>query len=202
MLIDGSRLRGCPVLSLHTNDLIAKVEAEFVDPENLKIRAFRVWGPAIQNDPEAGEILETRDIREFSILGMIVDSMDVFVNPGDVVKLDKLIGLNFALPGLKVVTKKGTKLGKVVDFTVDPMNWEVKQLIVKRPVMKAIIDPELVIPKKEILEIDDYKITVKDEEEKIRTKAAGEEFVPNFVNPFREPDFSANRIEREKTGQK
>ena len=129
---------------------------------------------------------------------MIIDSLDVLVNPGDVLKLDKLMGLNFSLVGLKVVTKKGSKLGRVIDFTVDTSNWAVRQLIVKRPVMKALIDPELVIPKSEILEIDDYKITVKDEEEKIRTKAMREEFVPNFVNPFREPNFSTSRVTKEK----
>ena len=36
----------------------------------------------------------------------------------------------------------------------------------------------------------------KDEEDKIRKRAAKEDFVPNFVNPFREPDFSTSRVER------
>lgn len=199
MLIDASRLLGCPVLSLHVGAPIAHVENEIVNPDNLKIIAFEVWGAAIQNDPDAGEILESRDIREFSSLGMIVDSIEDFVNPGDVIKLDKVMKLNFSLIGLKVFTKKKTKLGKIVDFTVNTDDWTVRQLIVKRPIMKAIADPELVIPRKEIVEIFDDRIIVKDEEEKIKKISFKEEFVPNFVNPFREPDFSTNRIEREKS---
>ena len=198
MLVDSSRLIGYPVLSLHAEGPVARVEMELVEPESLKIVAFRVWGPEIRDDPEVGEILDARDIREFSGIGMIVDSIDRFVNPGDVIKIDKVIGLNFSLIGLKVVTKKGTRLGKVIDFVVDTDDWTVRQLIVKRPAMKALIDPELVIPRKEILEIDDYKITVKDEEDKIRKTLRKEEFVPNFVNPFRELYFSASRIERKK----
>lgn len=195
MLVDSSRLIGCSVLSIHHTAPVAKVEFDVVEPESLKILAFQVWGPVIKNDPELGEFLDVRDVREFSPLGMIVDSADDFVNQGDIVKLDKVLKLNFSLIGLKVVTKKGSRLGKVIDYVVDTNNWQVQQLIVKRPAVKALVDPELVIPRKEILEIDDYKITVKDEEDVIKKAVSKQAFTPNFVNPFREPDFSTSRYE-------
>ena len=131
-------------------------------------------------------------------VNMIVDSIEDFVSHGDVIKLDKVMELNFELNGLKVETKHGTKLGKIIDYIVDTETFTVHQLVVKRPVIKALVDPELIIPRKEIVEVNDYKIIVKDEEEKIRKRATREEFVPNFVNPFREPDFSANRMQKEK----
>lgn len=199
MLVNASRLLNYPVLSLHMGGPIAWVDAEVVDPEKLKIVAFYVGGPIVKNDPEVGEILESRDVREFSNIGMIVDSEEVFVNQGDVAKLDKILSLNFSLMGLKVETKKGSKLGKIIDFVVDTETFMVHQLIVKRPVMKALLDPELIIPRKEIVEVNDYKIIVKDEEDKIRKKAVKEEFIPNFVNPFREPDFSASRIDEDES---
>ncbi len=198
MLIDASRLIGYPVLSLHLGGPIAKVDKEIINPDNLKIMAFLVSGPIIKNDPEIGNILETRDVREYSNIGMIVDSAEVFVKEGDVIKLDKIMKLNFSLFGLSVVTKKGSKLGKIVDFTVSTDDFAVKQLIVKRPALKALVDPELVIPRKEIVEITDYKVIVKDEEEKIKKMALKDDFVPNFVNPFREPDFSVQKVRREK----
>ena len=98
--------------------------------------------------------------------------------------------MNFKLEGKKVVTKKKTKLGKVIDYTVDPNDFLILQLIIQRPPVKAFLDPELVISRKEIVEITDEKIIIKDEEEKIRKKAIKEDFVPNFVNPFREPNFA------------
>ena len=197
MLVNASRLLNYPVLSLHVGGPIAWVDAEVVDPEKLKIVAFYVSGPVVQNDPEVGGILESRDVREFSNLGMIVDSEEVFVNQGDVAKLDKILSLNFSLMGLKVETKKGSRLGKIIDFVVDSETFMIHQLIVKRPFTKALLDPELIIPRKEIIEVNDYKIIVKDEEDKIRKKAVKEEFIPNFVNPFREPDFSASRIDED-----
>lgn len=202
MLVNATRLLSYPILSLHVGGPIAWTDSEIVDPEKLKIIAFHVSGPAIENDPEAGEFLEAHDIREFSDIGMIVDSVEDFVNRGDVMKLDKILELNFSLFGLKVETKKGTKLGKIIDYVLDTETFTIHQLIVKRPLAKALIDPELIIPRKEIVEVNDYKIIVKDEEEKIRKRVTHEDFIPNFVNPFREPDFSASRIERVKDDRK
>ena len=42
----------------------------------------------------------------------------------------------------------------------------------------------------------DYKIIFKDEEEKIRKKAVKEDFIPNFVNPFRKPDLDPVKAQR------
>ena len=98
--------------------------------------------------------------------------------------------MNFNLVGLKVETKKGSNLGKVVDYTLTPEDFMVQQIIVKRPMIKRFVDPELTIPRKEIVEIDDYKIIVKDEEKVIKARAEKEDFIPNFVNPFREQGFA------------
>ena len=165
MLINASRLIGFPVLSLHIAGPVATTESFVLDPDRLKISAFRVWGPIIKNDPELGDILDARDVREFSPLGLIIDSAEDFVNSGDVIKIDKCLELNFSMFGLSVVTKKGTKLGKIIDYTVDSDDFSVRQLIVKRPFLKSFSDPELVIPRKEIVEINDYRIIVKDEEQ-------------------------------------
>ena len=196
MLINGSRLIGCPVLSLHIGGQIARVTSEVVDPNDLKIIALNVDGPQT-GDGEHGDILDVRSIREYSSLGMIIDSIDDLVSEDDVIKFKKIIALNFSLIGLTVKTKKGTKLGKVIDYTFDTETFSVLQLIVKRPIMKAIIDPELVIGRSEIKEVNDYEIIVKDEEDKIRKKAQKQDFVPNFVNPFREGAFAPSEVDEE-----
>ena len=191
MLFHGSRLIGCPVLSLHVGGRIASVSELIIDPDNLKIIACRVEGPLVGR--EVGEILLMESVREFSRLGMIVDSADEFVEPDEVIRVKKILELNFHLPGLKVEAKNGAKLGKVSDFTLEPSSWQVQQLIVQRPLVKAFLDPELTIPRSRIEEINDYKIIIKDETDKPKAKARASktDFVPGFVNPFREPDFAA-----------
>ena len=182
MLLLGSNLVDCPVLSLHMGGEIARVTEPIIDPENLKIIAFRVAGPLTGS--ETGNILMTDDVREFSNIGMIVDSGDNFVNAGEIVRLDKVLEFDFDVVGLKVVTKKGTKLGKVVNYMVNPENFEIQQIVVQRPFFKALNDPELWIGRSEIVEINDDEIVVKDEEVKIKQKIA-QDFTPDFVNPFR-----------------
>lgn len=179
MLVLATDLLGAPVLSMQASARVASLNTPIIDPDALKVIAFYVITRA-END-----ILDTRSIREYSKFGIVIDAEDEFVAKDDVIKISKIIDLNFPLFGLKVETKKGTKLGKVVDFTMTSDNFSIQQLIVRRPLLKSFLDPELTIPRREILEITDTKIIVKDEEDVIRARAEKEDFIPNFVNPFR-----------------
>lgn len=188
MLLNSNRLLGCPVLSLHLGGPIGVVSEIIINPNDLKIMALRIDGPQIGNR-EYGDLLDISSVREFSNLGLIIDSIDDLVSDGDVIKLDNIIKLNFDVIGLTVKTKRGTKLGKVIDYTFNPESMLLAQFIVKRPLMKAFLDPELVIGRSEVKEINDYELIVKDEEVKIKKDLKKQDFVPNFVNPFRDGDF-------------
>ncbi len=185
MLIKNSNLQNFPILSVQDSGRVATITKSIVDPDSLKIIAFRAFGAIGEN---GGNILDVNSIREYSNLGMVIDSRDEFVGDTDIIKIEKVLELNFDLEGLKVETKKGTKLGKIIDYTVTTDNFTVQQVIVKRPTLKSFLDPKLTIPRAEIIEVTDDKIIVKDEEKKIRERALKEDFVPNFVNPFRKTE--------------
>ncbi|MBR0460534.1 hypothetical protein IJI91_00875 [Candidatus Saccharibacteria bacterium] len=193
MLIDVSRVINCPVLSLHLGAPIARTVSPVIDPEQLQIIAFTLDGPDIGNG-EIGDILDTRSIREFSDLGIIIDSADELVSRTDVIKIDKAMSLNFHLIDLKVESKRGAHLGKVISFIIDSETFTTQQIIVKRPTLKSFMDPELTIHRSEIIEVNDFKIIVKDDEKTLIKKSTTENFTPNFVNPFRtdshEPQFA------------
>ena len=195
MLLVGSKVIGMPVLSLHVGGAIARTRAAVIDPEDLKIIAYTLEGPIIKNDPEVGDMLSTDDIREVSNSGLIVDSADRFTTREDVIHFDEVMSLGFNLVGLKVVTTDGKKLGKVIDYTLDSGSFMIYQLIVDRPFMSSLIDPELTINRSQIVEIDDYKVTIKHDKAQVKVpktdkKKAAEEFVPNFTNPFRKPAYT------------
>ncbi len=194
LLVASSKLIGLPVLSVQDSRRIATISSVIIDPDSLKIIAFRVYGAT---NTEGGNILDARSIREYSNMGVVIDSSDEFVSDGDVIKIKKVLELNFNLIGLKVETKKRSKLGKISDFTVTVDNFSVQQIIVKRPSIKSFLDPELTIPRSEIVEVTDYKVIVRDEEKVIKERALNEDFVPNFVNPFRKTESSPapNHIE-------
>lgn len=184
-----------PVLSLHVGGMIATTNEAVIDPEDLRVIAYTLEGPIIKNDPEVGDILDINDVREVSNTGLIVDSADRFVTREDVIRFDKVMDLNFNLVGLKVVTQNGKKIGKIIDYTLDSSTFMIYQLIVQRPFMSSLIDPELTINRSQIVEIDDYKVTIKHDKAQVKVpkakkKAAEEEFVPNFTNPFRKPAYT------------
>jgi len=183
MLVYGNRLIGTPVLSMQDAAPIGQISGVIIDPDSLKVAAFYLSGPAILRNTN---LLDTTSIREYSSLGMVIDSTDELVSPNDIVKLQHIIELNFSLTGLKVETKKGSNLGKVSDFTINSDDFTVRQIVVRRPLIKSFIDPELIISRQEILEVTDYKVIVKDEEKALKSRAEKEDFIPNFVNPFRE----------------
>ncbi len=183
MLVMNSRLISAPVLSVQAGGPIGKITSTIIDPNDLKIIAFRLEGPLVNRQQN---LLDVRSIREYSNYGFVIDDIDELIGPDDVIKISDILKLNFDLLNLKVETKKGSKLGKVQDFTVTSEDFIVQQIIVKRPAVKALIDPELTISRKEIVEITDYKVIIKDEEKVLKQKAEKEDFVPNFVNPFRE----------------
>ena len=186
---------GAPVLSLHVGGPVANTREAIIDPEDLRIVAYTLEGAIIKNDPDVGDILDTQDVREISDSGLIVDSTDRFTTREDVVRLDKIMDLGFSLVGLKVVTQDGKKIGKVVDYTMDSGTFMVYQLIVQRPFMSSLLDPELTINRSQIIEIDDYKVTIKHDKAQVKVpkekkKSEPEEFVPNFTNPFRKPAYT------------
>ena len=189
MLTYNSKLIGTPILSVQASGAIASIAAPVVNPDNLKILAFKLQGPIVN---AANNILDVKSVREYSPLGLVIDDNDELIGPEDVVKIKEVLDLNFDLIGLKVETKKGSKLGKIIDFSLTSEDFTIQQIIVKRPTIKSFMDPELTIHRREIVEVTDYKVIVKDEEKVIKARAAKEDFVPNFVNPFRthEPGFA------------
>lgn len=194
MLLTGSKLIGMPVLSLHVGGEIARTTHAVIDPDTLGVVAYELEGPIIKNDPEVGDILDVKDIRELSSDGLIVDSADRFTTRDDVIKFDKIMKLHFNLVGLKVVTQDGKKIGKVSDYTLDSESMIIYQLIVQRPFVSSLIDPTLTINRSQIIEIDDFKVTIRHDKAQIKIKEdkkkAAEDFVPNFTNPFRKPAYT------------
>ena len=195
MLIPYSNLINTPVLSLQTGGPIGYIEEPIIDPDSLKIIAFRLGGPLVSRSSE--DLLDVKSIREYSNYGMVIDSIDELVADDDVVKIGEVISLHFNLVYLKVETKKHSKLGRVSSYTLDPDSFIIQQIIVKRPTLKSFLDPELTISRKEIVEITDDKIVVKDEEKVLKKRAEKEDFIPNFVNPFRGQNLAQIETDKE-----
>jgi uncharacterized protein YrrD len=180
MLLAGSRLIDAPVMGLQTGGELARSSRAIIDPKNLQIIGYELNGPLLDNHPS---VLRVADVREFSDIGIIVDSSDEFVSPSDIVKLNDIFELHFHLEGMSVIDEKKQKLGKVNGYTLDTTSFMIQQLSVKRPLLKSLNDTELLIHRSQITEINDRAIVVHSEAtipepllESVRTA---------YTNPFR-----------------
>lgn len=180
MLLAGSRLIDAPVLGLQTGSELARTSQAVIDPARLEIIAYELTGPLLDRRPS---LLRIADVREFSDIGLIVDSSDEFVLPDDIIKLGEIYALHFNIMGMHVIDEKRRKLGKVNGYTIDTTGFLIQQLSVKRPLLKSLNDTELLIHRTQITEINDNAIVVHSQAkipEPAMSSVRGA-----YVNPFR-----------------
>lgn len=191
MLLAGSRLIHTPVMGLQTGSELAQTRQPVIDPRTLEVVAYEIDGPLLDQKPS---LLRIADVREFSDIGMIVDSSDEFVSPDDIIKLGEIYHLHFDLMNMPVIDEKKHKLGKVNGYTLDTNGFLIQQLSVKRPLLKSLNDTELLIHRTQITEINNDAIVVHSKAkipeplmDSVRTA---------YVNPFRKKSPQAEQIER------
>ena len=179
-------------MSIQTGGEIARTTQAIIDPADLRVLAYSVEGSMLPNAPQ---LLRLADVRELSDLGFIIDSIDEFVSPDDIISLQKIYQLNFNLIHMAVIDEKRKKLGKIIDFTIDTNTFTVQQLTVKRPLLKSFNDTELIIHRTQIIEINNDEIMVHSEAKVPEPEL--HEVVGSYVNPFRKSSSAENPTDAE-----
>lgn len=191
MILLESTLSNIPIMGVQTGGELARLATPIIDPASLSIVAYVVSGRLLSHHPI---YLRIADIRELSDIGVIIDSIDEFVEPGDVIKIDEIVRLQFALTDMRVRDEKGTNLGKVIDFTIDTGSFYIQQLTIRRPLMYSFTDTELLIHRTQIIEINDKAIVVHSHAQAPEPERT--EVVGSYVNPFRKTDSVPDTIDQ------
>jgi sporulation protein YlmC with PRC-barrel domain len=180
MLLNGSQIMNTPVMSLQTGKELARIDTAIVNPHNLSIIAYRIVGPHLDYNPS---YLRVADIREMGSLGIIVDSSDEFIEPEDIINDKPIYDLEFELEGKHVIDDHKSKVGKVVEYVIDIDSFVIEQLVVKKPLLKSFSDDELLVHRKQVVEVTDTMIIIKSG----RVKSGGKTSPSrHYVNPFRQ----------------
>lgn len=188
MLLPLNTIIGTEVLSLHSGRSIAKIKKIIIDPYNLEVFAFKISGYLSDS-----EYLLANDIREISSIGFLIDSTDELVTYTDVIRLQKIIELDFELINLPVFDKKNNHLGKISSFSILAGPLLIMQLVIKRPFLKSFVDSDLIINRHQIIEMTQEKIIIESELANLK-KRNRESINPNFINPFRKEKTSTQTI--------
>ncbi len=191
MLLYAEKLTDVPILSLQTGSPLAHTSEPIIDPRRLLVVAFYCKGPMLDTDPT---ILHTTDIREFSDIGIIINGSDNLMSPDGLVRLQEVIGFRFDLIGMKVVDDHGQKLGKVINYISETADYLVQKLVVKRPLLKSLHDTELIIDRRQIVEIIADRIIVK--APSIQEPAAKSDQRQPIVNPFRKSEPQIDSLQK------
>jgi uncharacterized protein YrrD len=145
-----------PVLSLRTSSQVAATIAPIINPNNLKIEGF--YCQVGRNQP----ILVSQDVRDILPQGLVINDQDVLTDPEELVRLKRVLDINFQLIGKQVVTTDKQKLGKVDDYATETESLMIKKLYVAQPLFRNFSGGNLVVDRTQIVEITDKKIIVQD----------------------------------------
>ena len=182
MILLGSAVLNAEIFSIQTGSKVARTTRAIINPANLQIIAFEVSGPLIQQHPA---LMLLSDVRELSNMGFIVDDIDQFIAPTDVVRVNDVYQLKFDIIGKLVLDEKRHKLGKVIDFTIDTTQFLIMQLSVKRPLLRSFNDTEILVHRSQIIEINNDSIVVHSQAKAPEPEL--HEVVGSYINPFRKP---------------
>jgi hypothetical protein len=167
-------------MGLQTGSELARTNRAVIDPKTLEVIAYELEGPLLDETPS---LLRIADVREFSDIGLIVDSSDEFVGLDDIIKLKEVYDLHFTPICMHVIDEKRQKLGKVDSYTIETGAFLIQQLLVKRPLLKSLNDAHLLIHRTQITEINDSEIIVHSQAE--IPEPALEAMRHGYTNPFR-----------------
>ncbi len=167
MLQLSSMVLNRPILSLRIGRPVATTVAAIINPDNLKIEGFH----CLTTDRKQ-LILLSQDIRDLLPQGIIINDDEVLTERSELVRLEKLLKLNFDVLGKLIETTTKHKIGKVNDYATEAQTMYIQKLYVSQSILKSFSGGSLGIDRSQIVEITDNKIIINDLESKVPASAA------------------------------
>ncbi len=158
MLTLGQPLIEKPILSLRTGQPVGLAHQPIINPNNLKIEG---WFAEDRFDKRKGVLLG-QDIREILPQGFVVNDHEAISELDELVRLKKILELEFEIIGKSVYTKHHKKLGKVTDYAFEKNGFFIQKLYVAQPLIKSFSGGDLTVDRTQIIEVTDKKIVVKE----------------------------------------
>jgi sporulation protein YlmC with PRC-barrel domain len=156
------------VLSLRTGSSVAKVLSPIFNPDNLKIEGF----VCEDRFSKSKLILLCQDIRDSAPKGYFVNDHEVLCEPGELIRLKKIMDIAFDPINKQVVTVSKVKVGKVVDYAYDTGSMYVHKLYVSQSLLKSFTGGSLSVDRNQIQEITPRRIVINDLEKKAKLKVS------------------------------
>ncbi|MGH7240848.1 MAG: hypothetical protein ACREGB_00965, partial [Candidatus Saccharimonadales bacterium] len=144
------------VMSLRTGAQVATAVTPILNPDNLKIEGFYC------NDRFENKelILLCQDIRDVLPQGFVIDDHDVLADASELVRLKKVLELEYELIGKPVETVNKDKVGKISDFAVETTTMTIQKLYASQSILKSFTGGSLSIDRSQIVEITNKRVVI------------------------------------------
>lgn len=156
-------------MSLRNGRAVASIESPIFNPNNLKIEGFYCLDSV---DKKKQLVLLYQDIRDVIPQGYVVNDHDVLAEPEDLVRLKKIMELEFQLLGKPVETLSKEKIGKVNDYATEVTTMYVQKIYVAQSLVKNLSGGNLSVDRTQINEITNRRIIINDPLQHTRARAA------------------------------
>lgn len=147
------------VLSLRTGSPVATVTAAIFNPDNLKIEGFYCQD---RFEKKKELVLLCQDIRDIMHDGYVINDHEVLAEPGELIRLKKILEINFELIGKQVVTVSKQKVGKVSDYATEIETMSVQKIYVSQSILKSFTSGTLSIDRSQVQETTPHRIIISD----------------------------------------
>lgn len=137
------------VLSLRTSAPIANILGPIINPDNLKVEGFYCQ----DRFDNKLLVLLCQDIRDTLPQGYVVNDHDVLADPDDLIRLKKVMDLNFELIGKHVITVTKQKVGKVSDYAIETESMYIQKIYASQSILKSFAGGSLSIDRSQVNEI-------------------------------------------------
>lgn len=144
------------VLSLRTGTPVASIIGPIINPDNLKIEGFYCE----DRFDKRQLILLYQDIRDMLPQGYVINDHDVLVEPEELVRLKKVLDLDFQIIGKQVVTVGKEKVGKVNDYATETETMFIQKIYVSQSILKSLAGGSLSIDRSQVNEITPRSIII------------------------------------------
>jgi len=158
MLQLSSKLFNVPIMSLRSGGPVGTALSPIINPNNLKIEGWY----ALDRFSGKKLVLPVSEVRELTRRGLAVNDHDAMTEPAEMIRLEKVISINYQLIGKLIITEKHRKIGKITDFAFDPDSMYIQSLYARGRGLKSIASDDLVIGRGQIVQITDKAIVVRD----------------------------------------
>lgn len=151
-----TKLYDVPLFSIRSGGRIGTVTSPIINPHNLHIDGFYCTTPR----DETPMVLVDIDVRDISTRGIIINDHQDLTDPKDLVRLKKVLELQFDLINKNAVVNN-KKVGKITQFAIDIESLFIQKFYARPRGWQSFKTDSLTFDRSNVVEVTESAVVFK-----------------------------------------